>query len=163
MTTWWWILGMAFNLTHILGLLQSNLKFTPRNWTVFFWIEFFLQSRHLEVQLLCDQYGNVAALHSRDCSVQRRHQKVRTSYSYFTISSWDGALNMLPTRICCFGDGVLCWSYNHYKTTLSLRRPQSNKHKNPRSFYCSCCSFLVYRISRDWIDSRPTWFLHSLH
>lgn len=33
-------------------------------------------ARHLEVQLICDKYGNATTLFGRDCSVQRRHQKI---------------------------------------------------------------------------------------
>ena len=38
--------------------------------------KFIEKSRHIEVQILGDFYNNVVHLYERDCSVQRRHQKV---------------------------------------------------------------------------------------
>ncbi len=40
-------------------------------------IEKFIESpRHIEIQLIGDQHGNIVYLNERECSIQRRHQKV---------------------------------------------------------------------------------------
>jgi pyruvate carboxylase len=53
----------------------SEAKSAFGNGTVF--VERFLDKpKHIEVQILGDNHGNIVHLYERDCSVQRRHQKV---------------------------------------------------------------------------------------
>ena len=38
--------------------------------------KFFTRARHIEFQILADQYGHTIHLYERECSIQRRHQKI---------------------------------------------------------------------------------------
>ena len=54
---------------------QSEAEMSFKNGDLY--LEKFIQyPRHIEVQLLADKHGNIVALGERECSIQRRHQKL---------------------------------------------------------------------------------------
>ncbi len=53
--------------------IEAKKSFNDEN----VYLEKFLTSpKHIEIQVLCDSFGNVLTLGERDCSIQRKHQKL---------------------------------------------------------------------------------------
>ncbi|MFJ4339530.1 acetyl/propionyl/methylcrotonyl-CoA carboxylase subunit alpha [Streptomyces sp. NPDC088915] len=74
--------GRGMRIVRELGELESELESASAEAASAFgdgevFVEPYVEDgRHVEVQLLCDAHGTVWALGTRDCSLQRRHQKV---------------------------------------------------------------------------------------
>ena len=63
------------DLEEAISMTKNEALLAFGNDTVF--MEKFLQKpRHIEFQVLCDNFGNAICLGERDCSMQRKHQKV---------------------------------------------------------------------------------------
>jgi acetyl-CoA/propionyl-CoA/long-chain acyl-CoA carboxylase, biotin carboxylase, biotin carboxyl carrier protein len=74
--------GKGFRVAQTADDLQEAFEGAAREGEKFFsddrvYVERYLEDpRHVEVQVLADSHGNVIHLGERDCSIQRRHQKV---------------------------------------------------------------------------------------
>jgi len=74
--------GRGMRIAHNIATLRTGLKSAKQEAEAAFgngavYVEKFLESaRHVEVQVLADSQGNAIHLFERDCSTQRRHQKL---------------------------------------------------------------------------------------
>ena len=69
------VVEKAADLADLLDEARSEAERAFGNAAVFL-EKYIRRAKHLEVQVLGDHHGSVLHLHERDCSVQRRHQKV---------------------------------------------------------------------------------------
>lgn len=69
------VVNRAEDLGRAFQAAQAEAKSTFGNDGVYL-ERYFLEPRHIEVQVMADQHGRVVHLGERDCSIQRRHQKL---------------------------------------------------------------------------------------
>ena len=69
------VVNKAEDLARAFQAAQAEAKSTFGNESVYL-ERYFLEPRHIEVQVMADHRGHVIHLGERDCSIQRRHQKL---------------------------------------------------------------------------------------
>ena len=69
------IVNQASDLNDALATCQREAESYFGNGELL-WEELVIKPRHIEVQVIGDQHGNIVHLYERDCSLQRRYQKI---------------------------------------------------------------------------------------
>jgi acetyl-CoA carboxylase biotin carboxylase subunit len=69
------IVNSAKDLDEAMNITKSEAENAFGNGDLYF-EKYFDKPRHIEIQVLCDNFGNAIHLGERDCSLQRRNQKV---------------------------------------------------------------------------------------
>ncbi len=86
--------GKGLKVAHTVDELESAFMTAQREATAYFgngtiYAERYLENpKHIELQILADKHGNVVHIGERDCSLQRRHQKL-----------WEEAPALIPARV----------------------------------------------------------------
>src|SRR5690606_28200770 len=86
--------------------------------------------RHVEAQVLADQHGNVIVVGTRDCSLQRRHQKlVEEAPAPFLTDEQRATIHSSAKAICAeagyYGAGTT--SFLEVNTRLQVEHPVSEE------------------------------------
>ncbi len=92
--------------------------------------KFIEEPRHIEIQVLGDNYGNVVHLSERDCSIQRRHQKlIEETPSSFVSTDLREKMGAISVKACKYikyrGAGTIEYlvdkNYNFYFMEMNTR------------------------------------------